>query len=64
MVLFLGMYIFSMLGTFPKDFSKVATSKRYFPKWQLSKGIFQSGNFPNMQLSEAVLATALGPILF
>jgi len=26
-----------MLGTFPKDFPKVATSQGYFPKWQLPK---------------------------
>ena len=26
-----------MLGTFQKDFSQVATSKGYFPKWQLPK---------------------------
>ena len=26
-----------VLGTFPKDFSQVATSQGYFPKWQLSK---------------------------
>ena len=31
-----------MLDTFPKDFSQVATSQRYFPKFQLPKcGIFQ-----------------------
>ena len=55
------MYIFSMLGTLPKDFSQVATSQGYFPTWQLPKGIFQSGNFPNMQFPEAFLAAALGP---
>ena len=27
----------SILGTFPKDFSQVATSQDYFPKWQLPK---------------------------
>ena len=27
----------SMLGTFPKDSSQVATSQGYFPKWQLPK---------------------------
>ena len=26
-----------MLGTFAKDFSQVATSQGYFPKWQLPK---------------------------
>ena len=35
-----------MLGTFPKDFPQVATSRGYFPKWQLAKcAIFPSGNF-------------------
>jgi len=29
----------NILGTFPKNFSQVATSQGYFPKWQL----------PNMQ---------------
>ena len=49
-----------MLGTFPKDFHK----------WQLPKGIFPSGNFPNVkftkrQLPKSVLATALSshPVL-
>ena len=35
-----------MLGTFPNAFSHVATSQRYFPKWQLPNVIFPSGNFP------------------
>ena len=29
--------ILVMLSTFPKDFSQVATSQGYFPKWQLHK---------------------------
>ena len=32
-----------MLGTFPKD----------FPKWQLPKRIFPSGNIPNVQFLQA-----------
>ena len=45
-----------MLGTFPND----------FPKLQLPKGIFTSGNFPNVeftkrQLPKSVLAAAIGP---
>ena len=45
-----------MLGTFPND----------FPKLQLPKGIFTSGNFPNVrfpkwQPPKSVLAAALGP---
>ena len=39
----------------------MATSQGDFPKWQLPKGIFQSGNFPNVQFPEAFLAAALGP---
>ena len=58
-----------MLGIFPKDFSQVATSQGYFPKWQLPKGIFPSGNFPSVQflkrqLPKSVLASVLGPQLF
>jgi len=39
---------------------------RYFPKWQLPKGIFPGGNFknvrfPNRQLSKSVQAAAPGP---
>ena len=45
----------TMLGTFPKA----------FPNRQLPKGIFPSGNFPNVQffnwlLPKSVLAAALG----
>ena len=55
-----------MLGTFPKDFSQVATSQGYFPKWELPKGIFPSGNFPSVQflkrqLPKSVLTSVLGP---
>ena len=32
-----------MLGTLPKDFSQVATSQEYFPKWKL----------PNCAISQA-----------
>ena len=45
-------------------------SQRIFPKWQLPKNIFPSGNFPNVkfpkwQLPKSVLIAALGsqPIL-
>ena len=35
-----------MLGSFPKDFSQVATSQGYFPKWQLPKyAIYQAAIF-------------------
>jgi len=34
-----------MLGTFPMAFSQAATSQGYFPKRQLHKGTFPSGNF-------------------
>jgi len=66
-----------MKGTFPKDFSQVATSQGYYPKCHLPKGIFPSGNFLNVQFpkrqlpksalaaalsSQYVPATALGPI--
>ena len=30
-------------------------TQRIFPKWQLSKGIFPSGNFPNVQFPKSVL---------
>ena len=41
-------------------------SQRIFPKWQLPKGIFHSGNFPNVkfpkrQLPKSNLAKAFGP---
>ena len=46
-----------MLSTFPKDFS--------FPKWKFPKGIFLSGNFPNVEFSKRqfpkpVLVAVLG----
>jgi len=28
----------NILGTFPKNFSQVAISQGFFPKWQLPKG--------------------------
>ena len=35
-----------MLGTFPKDFSQVANSQGYFPKWYLKKcAIYQVATF-------------------
>ena len=55
-----------MKGTFPKDFSQVATSQGYYPKCHLPKGIFPSGNFlnvqfPKRQLPKSALAAALSP---
>ena len=35
-----------VLGTFPKDFSQVATSPGYFPKWQLSNVQFPERLLP------------------
>ena len=48
--------MYNSIGTFPKT----------FPKRQLPKGIFPSGNFltvqlPKRQLPKSVLATTLGP---
>ena len=45
-----------MLGTFAKDFSQVATSQGYFPKWQLPKCVISQATLP-----KSVLAAALGP---
>ena len=68
-----------MLRTFPKDFSQVAISQGYFPKWQLPKGIFQvatfqicnipSVNFPSLSYPQRptpypVLAAVLGPLSY
>ena len=41
-----------------KDFSQVATSQRYFPKWQLPKCAISQAR----QLSKPVLAAELGPL--
>ena len=30
-------YYMQMLGPFPKNFSQVGTSRKYFPNWQLPK---------------------------
>ena len=45
-----------MLGTFAKDFSQVATSQGYFPKWQLPKCVISQATLPR-----PFLAAALGP---
>ena len=44
----------NIVGTFPKNFSQVATSPMSFPKWQLP-----NMQFPKRQVS--VLAAELGP---
>ena len=56
-----------MLDTFPKDFSQVATSQRYFQKWKLPIcAIFQAAPSqvcPSLSArSLPVLAAALGPL--
>ena len=65
--IFLTPPILKMLGTFPKNFSQVAISQGFFPKWQLPKSSISQAATSKSVLSavlgpQPVLTAALGPL--